>query len=184
MRDAEVLEVGNLLDQAGEGSRMTHAGRGMSREATDVHLVDDDIGRVARDGEACAPTSSSGCVTIARRLLPVVWPAIDGTTIPARIAHRACPRIEQLCRRIEALVPSRPRARCSTCRAADLRRTRARRRRCDERRASARSPGTALRCRRLRTGAAPRRVASREKMEKLTPSASALAPGGKWFRRW
>ena len=41
--DAEVLEIGNLLDQAGVGAalRLRHSGAGMAGEAAHVHLVDD-----------------------------------------------------------------------------------------------------------------------------------------------
>ena len=41
--DTEGAEVGNFFAEAGEGTRMTHSGRGVPGEAAEVHLVDDQI---------------------------------------------------------------------------------------------------------------------------------------------
>ena len=42
-RDAELLQIGNLLDQAGEGARLGRRRRRMAGEAAHVQFVDDGI---------------------------------------------------------------------------------------------------------------------------------------------
>ena len=54
VRHAKLLQIGNLFDQAREGSGMLHAARGMAREAADVQLVDDRAVEAARVQSDCA----------------------------------------------------------------------------------------------------------------------------------
>ena len=64
-RDAQLLEVADLLDQAGVGAGMTHARAGIDREAAHVQLVDDRVferGARAVDGRrGRSSTRSSSC---------------------------------------------------------------------------------------------------------------------------
>ena len=58
--DAQVLQVGNLLDQAGVGPSLPgrHPGAGMPGEAADVKLVDDRLGERAAESAHRLPSRS------------------------------------------------------------------------------------------------------------------------------
>ena len=56
VRDAELLQVRDLLDQAGEGAGVPHARGRMAREAADVQLVDHGVVQVAARPATRRPT--------------------------------------------------------------------------------------------------------------------------------
>src|SRR3970040_765602 len=99
VRDAERLEVRNLLDDAAEGPRMRDARGRMAREPADVHFVDDGVVQIAPQRLVVFPIivvvrddagAKVGTITVAR-----------SSAIPTGIADALGPRIEELASRIE-----------------------------------------------------------------------------------
>ena len=97
---AELAQVGDLLDQPGEGSRVLDAARGMTGEAADMELVDDGPVEPARL-DAREPRRHVRHEGPQRRV-----PGLGGiggpAAVPGRVAHGARPRVEQVLARIEA----------------------------------------------------------------------------------
>src|SRR5262249_42541468 len=55
VRDAELLQIGNLLRQAAEGPRPGRTRGGMPRKTPDMQLIDQRAFESARDGSLAAP---------------------------------------------------------------------------------------------------------------------------------
>jgi hypothetical protein len=93
VRDAEFLQVGDLLDEPGERAGTSNAARGIAREAADVQLVHDRALERARH----RPGGRRRCSGDDRAHLRVagVEPCDDAAAVPPRIAHGLRPWVEQ-----------------------------------------------------------------------------------------
>ena len=185
--DPELLEIRDLLDQAGEGAAglLADAGAGMAGEAAHVHLVHDGLRGLAGAAARRLPSrrrtdrpprssSRSRCCRRARRRRR------DGSHRERpRRGHRGRGgpwRDRSACRSRDPTAPRRDSRRSGL--PSRRGRTRASSGRCDWRRGRCGSPARPARRRRDRTAAARSPVACFENDAEVRPSRPGVAPSG------
>ena len=94
VRDAEVLQIGNLLDEPGERPGVSNAARGVAREAADVQLVHDRAVERARR-RPCGRRRRGLGDDRAHLRAAGVESCDDAAAVPPRVAHGPRPWVEQ-----------------------------------------------------------------------------------------